>query len=276
MTDTTTEPTPPSPPTSEANSGPAMPPARRRKTSRRVLVVFALLVVAFVFLLVEGLGSSLDYFDTVDQALAHKTSLGTQTFRLEGTVVPGSIHPTATGTDFLICQGPKSVPVTNTGSPPQLFAGPHPRRGGRPLRLGPLDRVRVQHHHGQALVDLQRPVPGSGQGDVGRTGLLMLDAHIGTIGVWLAFVASVCGAAVIAFGLFTHRHDDGRGRRRLARPDGDALGQACCGRGTGADDGRWFAAGACWPARCWPSSPWSTRCSPTTSPSSSWPRTTAR
>ncbi len=79
--------------------------------------------MAFVFLLVEGLGSSLDYFDTVDQALAHKTSLGTQTFRLEGTVVPGSIHPTATGTNFLICQGAKSVPVTNTGSPPQLFAG---------------------------------------------------------------------------------------------------------------------------------------------------------
>jgi hypothetical protein len=36
----------------------------------------------------------------------------------------------------------------------------------------------------------------------------MLDAHLGTIGVWLAFVASLCGAAVIALGLFTHRHAD--------------------------------------------------------------------
>ncbi len=123
MTDTTTEPTPPSPPTSEANRGPAMPPTKRRRMSRRVLVVFALLAVALVFLLVEGLGSSLDYFDTVDQALAHKASLGTQTFRLEGTVVPGSIHATGSGTQFLICQGPKSVHVTNTGSPPQLFQG---------------------------------------------------------------------------------------------------------------------------------------------------------
>jgi cytochrome c-type biogenesis protein CcmE len=123
VTDTTTDPTPPHPPTSEVRPGPAMPPARRRKMSRRVLVVFALLVVALVFLLVEGLGSSLDYFDTVDQALAHKTSLGTQTFRLEGTVVPGSIHPTAAGTNFVLCQGPKSVAVTNTGSPPQLFQG---------------------------------------------------------------------------------------------------------------------------------------------------------
>lgn len=124
MTDTTTtESSPPPPPSPEPPAGPAVPPARRRRTSRRVLVVFALLVAALVFLLVEGLGSSLDYFDTVDQALAHKASLGTQTFRLEGTVVPGSIRPTATGTNFLICQGPRSVHVTNTGSPPQLFKG---------------------------------------------------------------------------------------------------------------------------------------------------------
>ena len=121
MTDLTTEPTPPSPLSSEATGGPAVPPAKRRRTSRRVLVVFVLLVVALVFLLVEGLGSSLDYFDTVDQALAHKTSLGTQSFRLEGTVVPGSIHGTSTGTDFVLCQGTKSVAVTNTGSPPALF-----------------------------------------------------------------------------------------------------------------------------------------------------------
>jgi len=123
VTDTTTDPTPSTPPTSEAHAGPALPPVRRRRMSRRLLVVFVLLVAALVFLLVEGLGSSLDYFDTVDQALAHKASLGTQTFRLEGTVVPGSIRPTATGTDFVICQGPKSVAVTNTGSPPQLFQG---------------------------------------------------------------------------------------------------------------------------------------------------------
>jgi cytochrome c-type biogenesis protein CcmE len=124
VTDTTTEPSPPpSPPTSEVDQGPALPARKRRKTSRRVLVVFALVVVAFVFLLVEGLGSSLNYFDTVDQALAHRHTLGTQTFRLEGTVEPGTIHATATGTNFIICQGPEYVKVANTGSPPQLFQG---------------------------------------------------------------------------------------------------------------------------------------------------------
>jgi cytochrome c-type biogenesis protein CcmE len=122
VTRTTTQPSqPPAPPPSEERHGPALPPGRRRRTSRRVLVVFALLVVAFVFLLVEGLGSSLNYFDTVDQAVAHRTTLGTTTFRLEGTVDAGTIHPTATGTDFDISQGAHVVHVANTGSPPQLF-----------------------------------------------------------------------------------------------------------------------------------------------------------
>ena len=122
MTGTTTEPSPPpSPPTSDVRPGPPVPPPRRPRTSRRVLAVFALLVVAFVFLLVEGLGSSLNYFDTVDQAFAHRAALGTQTFRLEGTVVPGSIRATTKGADFAVSQGANVVHVTNTGSPPQLF-----------------------------------------------------------------------------------------------------------------------------------------------------------
>ena len=44
--------------------------------------------------------------------------LGMQTFRLEGTVVPGTIHATSAGSDFNICQGPHVVHVANTGSPP--------------------------------------------------------------------------------------------------------------------------------------------------------------
>jgi cytochrome c-type biogenesis protein CcmE len=99
---------------------PSLPQARRKR-SKRLWFVFAALAAAFAFLLVEGLGSSLDYFDTVDQALAHRATLGTTTFRLEGTVVRGSIHSTASGTDFAIAEGSNTVQVANTGSPPQLF-----------------------------------------------------------------------------------------------------------------------------------------------------------
>ncbi len=102
--------------------GSSTPPrTRRTRQKRRLLVVFAVLIAAIVFLLVEGLGSSLNYFDTVSQALAHKSSLGTSSVRLEGVVVPGSVKSTANGTNFSISEGHRSIPVQNTGSPPQLF-----------------------------------------------------------------------------------------------------------------------------------------------------------
>jgi cytochrome c-type biogenesis protein CcmE len=123
VTGTTTQPPPPpSPPPSDVHQGPAVPPLRpRRRMSWRVLAVFVLLAAALVFLLVEGLGSSLNFFDTVDQAFAHRTTLGTRTFNLEGDVVAGSIRPTAKGTDFTISEGRNNVAVASTGNPPQLF-----------------------------------------------------------------------------------------------------------------------------------------------------------
>jgi cytochrome c-type biogenesis protein CcmE len=99
----------------------AAPSVTKRRTKRRLWFVAAVLAAALVFLLVEGLGSSLDYFDTVDQALAHRGTLGTSTFRLEGLVVPGSIRRTALGTDFSVSEGANRVSVQNVGSPPELF-----------------------------------------------------------------------------------------------------------------------------------------------------------
>jgi cytochrome c-type biogenesis protein CcmE len=100
---------------------PVRPATRRHRTRLRLAVVAVILVGALVFLLVEGLGSSLNYFDTVDQALAHKAALGTGTVRLEGVVVPKSVVDTPVGTDFTIAAGGHSVRVDNTGTPPQLF-----------------------------------------------------------------------------------------------------------------------------------------------------------
>jgi cytochrome c-type biogenesis protein CcmE len=92
-----------------------------RKVSWRLWVAGAVLVGAFVFLLVQGLGGSLNYFETVDQAVAHKATLGSQTFRLEGLVVPGSVHRSAQGVSFVAAGTHHRVPVVNTGAPPQLF-----------------------------------------------------------------------------------------------------------------------------------------------------------
>jgi len=95
------------------------PAARRQK--RRLLVVGAVLVGAFAFLLVKGLGGSLDYFETVDQALHSKALLGTKTFRLEGLVVPGSVHRRPGGVDFVASGSDGRIDVVNTSNPPQLF-----------------------------------------------------------------------------------------------------------------------------------------------------------
>ncbi len=110
-----------SPPAQASPPLPGSPPVARRRPRLRLTVVFAVLAAALIFLLVEGLGSSLNYFDTVDQAFAHKAQLGTSTIRLEGVVVPGSVRRTATGADFAVSGGSRSVVVDNTGSPPGLF-----------------------------------------------------------------------------------------------------------------------------------------------------------
>jgi cytochrome c-type biogenesis protein CcmE len=94
---------------------------RTRKRKVRLLVAGAVLVGAFGYLLVEGLTNSLNYFETVNQAIAMRATLGTQTFRLEGLVVPGTIHPTSTGVNFTVESSGVKEPVVETGQPPQLF-----------------------------------------------------------------------------------------------------------------------------------------------------------
>ncbi len=94
---------------------------RSRRTRRRLWVVGAVLVTAFGFLLYKGIGGSLDYFETVDQAVAHKATLGTRTFRLEGVVVPGTVHRLRGGVSFVAAGTVDRVPVINHGNPPQLF-----------------------------------------------------------------------------------------------------------------------------------------------------------
>jgi cytochrome c-type biogenesis protein CcmE len=87
----------------------------------RLAVVAAVLLGALSFLIVKGLSGSLNYFETVDQAMNHRSTLGDQTFRLEGLVLPGTVHRTQTGVSFVAAGTRDHIAVTNTGNPPQLF-----------------------------------------------------------------------------------------------------------------------------------------------------------
>ena len=101
---------------------PVEPPRSTSRSSRRSLVVIAVLVVVVVVLLSQGLLKSLNYFETVDQALGQRASLGTKVIRLEGVVEPGTISRTNAGASFTL-SGSRSehVFVSAQGSPPQLF-----------------------------------------------------------------------------------------------------------------------------------------------------------
>jgi cytochrome c-type biogenesis protein CcmE len=100
------------------------------------------LVGSLVFLVAKGLGSALNFYLPADQAVAQQASLGSKTFNLEGVVAPGSVHPTATGVDFVVTSGSTRLPVQNTGSPPELFQANIPV-------------IAVGHFHGSTFVSDQ-------------------------------------------------------------------------------------------------------------------------
>ena len=103
---------------------PAVPRSARPRL--RLALVGVVILAAVGFLLVKGLGSSLDYFKTVHQAVDEKSQLGTSTFRLEGTVVPGTVARSVNGAAFDVAQGGSTIHVVNVGTPPQLFKATMP------------------------------------------------------------------------------------------------------------------------------------------------------
>jgi cytochrome c-type biogenesis protein CcmE len=110
-------------PAEEAGSGDVAPPVRRRGVlgSRRRQVVAALVILAALgFLAAEGLSNATIYFKTADQAVADRAQLGTRQFRIEGTVGQ-QISQVGQTVRFTITANGVTVPIVDTGSPPQLF-----------------------------------------------------------------------------------------------------------------------------------------------------------
>jgi cytochrome c-type biogenesis protein CcmE len=98
----------------------AAPPTKRRGRWRTIGVL-SVLALAVLALLSQGLLHSLNYFETIDQAMSSRAKLGTETFRWEGVVKPHTIDRTSRGASFWMTGGDKKVFVDAYGSPPQLF-----------------------------------------------------------------------------------------------------------------------------------------------------------
>jgi len=112
----------PVPPAPRVRGVPGGPRARGHLGNRRRLAVAVVVVVgALGYLLYQGLGNATVYFKTADEAVAEKAQLGIRRFRIEGTVLPGSIRSDGRAVAFKIGQNGVTVDVLHTGDQPQLF-----------------------------------------------------------------------------------------------------------------------------------------------------------
>jgi len=128
--------------------------------------VGAVVLAALGFVVFRGLGDATLYFKTADEAVRDRASLGTRRFRIEGTVVPGSVGAQGNDVSFRIEQNGAEVTVVHHGDPPQLF------REGIPVVLEghfdgtrfASDRIMVKHseQYRAANPDRVKSYPGRG------------------------------------------------------------------------------------------------------------------
>lgn len=107
---------------SSSSEVPPRPDGRRAPRKRlRHGVVAVVILGAIGFIVFKGISSALVYYRTVNQAVAQRAELGTRAFRIEGTVVAGTIRRSGDAVDFEIASDGVRVPVVATTIPPQLF-----------------------------------------------------------------------------------------------------------------------------------------------------------
>jgi cytochrome c-type biogenesis protein CcmE len=104
-------------------TSPEAPDARRGRRRRGPWpsLVVAVVVVALGVVAWQGLTNAAVYFYNADEAVSERDQLGERRFRLQGSVVEGSIDRSATGADFTVSYNGVDVAVRHAGSTPELF-----------------------------------------------------------------------------------------------------------------------------------------------------------
>lgn len=101
------------------------PPVRGGDDQKRKRLLIggflSLLLVVLGVVAWQGLSNAALYFRTADEAVEQRESLGDRRFRVEGTVVPGSVEPDGVAVRFLIESNDVQVAVFHQGDPPDLF-----------------------------------------------------------------------------------------------------------------------------------------------------------
>ena len=86
-----------------------------------VLGALGLLAVVLVFMAYQGLSNATVFFRNVDEAVAQRDDLGDKRFRLQGSVVDGSLEPDGSSVRFVVEYGGVRADVVHAGDPPELF-----------------------------------------------------------------------------------------------------------------------------------------------------------
>lgn len=93
----------------------------KRRNRLPLVIALTVLVAAAGFIVARALGESTMFFYNVDEAVAQRDSLGSARFRLQGTVVEGSVDRTGDGVMFDVSYGGVTVEVNHVGDPPEMF-----------------------------------------------------------------------------------------------------------------------------------------------------------
>jgi cytochrome c-type biogenesis protein CcmE len=96
-------------------------PGQRSAARRRLIAAGLVVAAALGFLVFRGLGTATLYFRTADEAVAQRQQLGDKRFRIEGTVVAGTVHQAGSQVAFDIESNGTHVGVLHDGDPPELF-----------------------------------------------------------------------------------------------------------------------------------------------------------
>jgi cytochrome c-type biogenesis protein CcmE len=93
----------------------------RRRRSPIAYGVLLVVLLALGIVVWKGLSSASLYFYNADEAVAKQAELGDKRFRLQGTVLGGTVHTTADGVDFTVAYDGVRVEAHHAGDPPELF-----------------------------------------------------------------------------------------------------------------------------------------------------------
>lgn len=98
-------------------------PRSGSRNTRRFVAIGALVavLVGLAVVLFVGLNDAATFFYNVDEAVEIRDELEGERFRMQGNVVEGSVVDTSGGVDFVITFGGVDVPVSHSGTPPELF-----------------------------------------------------------------------------------------------------------------------------------------------------------